>query len=134
MAAWIVCEAFAAIGFKNDLVSVIGLVTFAAQMSWYILCPLAGAWATHAVICVLKRPKTNRGHQHSEDVPPFTEPQKGFTVQENYYSTKLYSDCASERVVRLFVNAWDYPVSQEGTLNNGAGYKLSENDGQHLIV
>ena len=30
MAAWIVCEAFAAIGFKNDLVSVIGLVTFAA--------------------------------------------------------------------------------------------------------
>lgn len=65
MAAWIVCEAFAAIGFKNDLVSVIGLVTFAAQMSWYILCALAGAWATHAVICVLKRPKTNRGHQHS---------------------------------------------------------------------
>lgn len=67
-------------------------------------------------------------------MPPFTEPQKGFTVQENYYSTKLYSDCASERVVRLFVNAWDYPVSQEGMLNNGAGYKLSENDGQHLIV
>ncbi len=50
MAAWIVCEAFAAIGFKNDLVSVIGLVTFAAQMAWYILCGLAGAWATHLII------------------------------------------------------------------------------------
>ncbi len=54
MAAWIVCEAFAAIGFKNDLVSVIGLVTFAAEMAWYVLCGLAGAWATHAVMWVLK--------------------------------------------------------------------------------
>lgn len=61
MAAWLVCEAFAAIGFKNDLVSVISLVTFAAEMAWYILCGLAGAWATHAVIYVLKRPKTNGG-------------------------------------------------------------------------
>ncbi len=54
MAAWIVSEAFAAIGFKNDLVSVIGLVTFAAEMAWYVLCGLAGAWATHAVMWVLK--------------------------------------------------------------------------------
>lgn len=67
-------------------------------------------------------------------VPPFAEPKEGFAVQENYYSTKLYSDCASERVVRLLVDAWDYTTSQEGTLSNGAGYKLSENDGQHLIV
>ena len=44
------------------------------------------------------------------------------------------SGCASERVVRLLVNAWEYPASQEGTLDNGACYKLSENDGQHLIV
>lgn len=36
--------------------------------------------------------------------------------------------------MRLVVNAWDYTTSQEGTLSNGAGYKLSENDGQHLIV
>lgn len=64
MAAWIVCEAFAAIGFKNDLVSVIGLVTFAAEMAWYILCGLAGAWATHAVIYILKRPKANGGDKN----------------------------------------------------------------------
>lgn len=67
-------------------------------------------------------------------VPPFAEPQEGFAVQENYYSTKLYSGCASERVVRLLVDAWEYPALQEGTLDNGAGYKLSENDGQHLII
>ena len=69
-----------------------------------------------------------------QDVPPFVEPQEGFAVQENYYSTKLYSDCASERVVWLLVDAWDYPAAQEGTLDNGAGYKLSESDGQHLII
>ena len=50
MTAWIVCEAFAAIGFKNDLLSIIGLVSFAAEMAWYILCGLAGAWATHLII------------------------------------------------------------------------------------
>ncbi len=94
-----------------------------------------------------KNPAENDGHvvynksdlagkiiSTQQAVPPFAEPQEGFAVQENYYSTKLYSDCASERVVRLLVNTWDYPVSQEGMLNNGAGYKLSENDGQHLIV
>lgn len=64
MAAWLVCEAFAAIGFKNDLVSVIGLVTFAAEMAWYILCGLAGAWVTHAVIYILKRPKANGGDKN----------------------------------------------------------------------
>ncbi len=67
-------------------------------------------------------------------VPPFAEPQEGFAVQENYYSTKLYSGCAAECVLRPLVDAWDYPASQEGTLDNGAGYKLSKNDGQHLIV
>ena len=45
-------------------------------------------------------------------VPPFAEPKEGFAVQENYYSTKLYSDCASERVVRLLVDAWDYTTSE----------------------
>ncbi len=69
-----------------------------------------------------------------QDVPPFAGPREGFAVQENYYSTKLYSDCASERVVRLLVNAWDYPTSQEGTLSNDVSFKLSENDGQHLII
>lgn len=64
MAAWLVCEAFAAIGFKNDLVSVIGMVTFAAEMAWYILCGLAGAWVTHAVIYILKRPKANGGDKN----------------------------------------------------------------------
>ena len=66
MAAWIVCEAFAAIGFKNDLMSVIGLVTFAAEMAWYILCALAGAWATHAVMRGFKRPiAKGRGENES---------------------------------------------------------------------
>ena len=55
MAAWIVCESFAAIGFKHEaLGEAFGLVTAAAEMAWYILCGLAGAWITHAVMWVLK--------------------------------------------------------------------------------
>lgn len=51
MAAWIVCESFAAIGFKHEaLGEAFGLVTAAAEMAWYILCGLAGAWATHLII------------------------------------------------------------------------------------
>ncbi len=58
MAAWIVCEAFAAIGFKHEALSeAFGLVTAAAEIAWYILCGLAGAWATHAVMWVLKLKK-----------------------------------------------------------------------------
>lgn len=58
MAAWIVCEAFAAIGFKHEaLGEAFGLVTAAAEMAWYILCGLAGAWTTHAVMWVLKLKK-----------------------------------------------------------------------------
>lgn len=55
MAVWIVCESFAAIGFKHEaLGEAFGLVTAAAEMAWYILCGLAGAWITHAVMWVLK--------------------------------------------------------------------------------
>lgn len=52
MAAWIVCEAFAAIGFTKESVSnsVFGLVITAAEFAWYILCGLAGAWAAHLII------------------------------------------------------------------------------------
>lgn len=51
MAAWIVCESFAAIGFKHEaLGEAFGLVTAAAEMAWYILCGLAGAWTTHLII------------------------------------------------------------------------------------
>ena len=58
MAAWIVCESFAAIGFKHEaLGEAFGLVTAAAEMAWYILCGLAGAWITHAVMWVLKLKK-----------------------------------------------------------------------------
>lgn len=58
MAAWIVCESFAAIGFKHEaLGEAFGLVTAAAEMAWYILCGLAGAWTTHAVMWVLKLKK-----------------------------------------------------------------------------
>lgn len=58
MAAWIVCEAFAAIGFKHEaLGEAFGLVTAAAEMAWYILCGLTGAWTTHAVMWVLKLKK-----------------------------------------------------------------------------
>ena len=60
MAAWIVCEAFAAIGFKHEaLGEAFGLVTAAAEMAWYILCGLAGAWTTHAVMWVLKLKSEN---------------------------------------------------------------------------
>ena len=58
MAAWIVCESFAAIGFKHEaLGEAFDLVTAAAEMAWYILCGLAGAWITHAVMWVLKLKK-----------------------------------------------------------------------------
>ena len=59
MAAWIVCESFAAIGFTKESVSnsVFGLVITAAEFAWYILCGLAGAWTTHAVMWVLKLKK-----------------------------------------------------------------------------
>lgn len=59
MAAWIVCESFAAIGFTKESVSnsVFGLVITAAEFAWYILCGLAGAWAAHAVMWVLKLKK-----------------------------------------------------------------------------
>ena len=51
-------ESFAAIGFKHEaLGEAFGLVTAAAEMAWYILCGLAGAWATHAVMWVLKLKK-----------------------------------------------------------------------------
>lgn len=52
MAAWIVCESFAAIGFTKESVSnsVFGLVITAAEFAWYILCGLAGAWAAHLII------------------------------------------------------------------------------------
>ncbi len=61
MGIWIVCEAFAAIGFQQDFIEIIGLVSAAAEAAWLILCGLAGAWITHAVICILKRPKANGG-------------------------------------------------------------------------
>lgn len=59
MAAWIVCEAFAAIGFANESVSnsVFGLVITAAEFAWYILCGLVAAWAAHAVILILRNPR-----------------------------------------------------------------------------
>ena len=52
MAAWIVCESFAAIGFTKESVSnsVFGLVITAAEFAWYILCVLAGACAAHLII------------------------------------------------------------------------------------
>lgn len=112
-----------------------------------LLAEISPAENTELEAWTEKNPAENYGHvvynksdladeiiSTQQAVPPFAEPQEGFAVQENYYSTKLYSGCASERVVRLLVNAWEYPASQEGTLDNGAGYKLSENDGQHLIV
>lgn len=59
MAAWIVCESFAAIGFTKESVSnsVFGLVITAAEFAWYILCGLVAAWAAHAVMWVLKLKK-----------------------------------------------------------------------------
>lgn len=59
MAAWIVCESFAAIGFANESVSnsVFGLVITAAEFAWYILCGLVAAWAAHAVILILRNPR-----------------------------------------------------------------------------
>ena len=112
-----------------------------------LLAEISPAENTELEAWTEKNPAENDGHvvynksdladeiiSTQQAVPPFAEPQEGFAVQENYYSTKLYSGCASERVVRLLVNAWEYPASQEGTLDNGACYKLSENDGQHLIV
>ena len=60
MGIWTVCEAFAAIGFQNDdFAGVFGLVTAAAEAAWFILCGLAGAWITHAVLFILKRGKEN---------------------------------------------------------------------------
>lgn len=52
MAAWIVCESFAAIGFTKESVanSVFGLVITAAEFAWYILCGLVAAWAAHLII------------------------------------------------------------------------------------
>ena len=52
MSAWIVCEAFAAIGFANESVSnsVFGLVITSAKFAWYILCGLIAAWAAHLII------------------------------------------------------------------------------------
>lgn len=112
-----------------------------------LLAEISPAENTELEAWTEKNPAENDGHvvynksdladeiiSTQQAVPPFAEPQEGFDVQENYYSTKLYSGCASERVVRLLVNAWEYPASQEGTLDNGACYKLSGNDGQHLIV
>lgn len=59
MAAWIVCESFAAIGFTKESVSnsVFGLVITAAEFAWYILCGLVAAWTTHAVILILRNPR-----------------------------------------------------------------------------
>ena len=59
MAAWIVCESFAAIGFTKESVSnsVFGLVITAAEFAWYILCGLVAAWAAHAVILILRNPR-----------------------------------------------------------------------------
>ena len=120
---------------------------YTGDLSAPLLANISPAENAELEALIEKAPAENDGHvvynksdlageiiSTQQDVPPFTEPREGFAVQENYYSTKLYSDCANERVVRLLVNAWDYPASQEGTLNNGTGYKLSENDGQHLIV
>ncbi len=60
MGIWTVCEAFAAIGFQNDdFAGAFGLVTAAAEAAWFILCGLAGAWITHAVLFILKRGKEN---------------------------------------------------------------------------
>ncbi len=120
---------------------------YTGDLSAPLLADISPAENAELEAWIEKDPAENDGHvvynksdlageiiSTQQTVPPFVEVQEGFTVQENYYSTKLYSDCAGERVVRLLVDAWDYPASQEGTLNNGAGYKLSENDGQHLIV
>lgn len=120
---------------------------YTGELSAPLLADISPAENAELEAWIEKNPAENDGHvvynksdlaagiiSTQQDVPPFVEPQEGFAVQENYYSTKLYSDCASERVVRLLVDAWDYPASQEGTLSNGAGYKLSENDGQHLII
>lgn len=120
---------------------------YTGELSAPLLADISPAENAELEAWIEKNPAENDGHvvynksdlaagiiSTQQDVPPFVEPQEGFAVQENYYSTKLYSDCASERVVRLLVDAWDYPASQEGTLDNGAGYKLSESDGQHLII
>ena len=56
MGIWIVCEAFAAIGFQQDFIEIIGLVSASAEAAWLILCGLAGAWVTHLII-VLRQVK-----------------------------------------------------------------------------
>ena len=56
MGIWIVCEAFAAIGFQQDFIEMIGLVSAAAEAACLILCGLAGAWITHLII-VLRQVK-----------------------------------------------------------------------------
>lgn len=120
---------------------------YTGDLSAPLLADISPAESAELEAWIEKNPAENDGHvvynksdlageiiSTQQAVPPFAEPKESFAVQENYYSTKLYSGCASEHVVRLLINAWDYPASQEGTLDNGAGYKLSENDGQHLIV
>ncbi len=58
MGIWIVCEAFAAIGFQNeDFADIFGLVIAAAEAAWFILCGLAGAWITHAVMFIMEKGK-----------------------------------------------------------------------------
>ena len=59
MTVWIVCEAFAAIGFKNEAVAEVafGLVYACAVAAIYILCGLIGAWLTHCVLLLVKRKK-----------------------------------------------------------------------------
>ena len=73
-----------------------------------------------------------------QDVPPFADPENSENnfADNNYYSTKLYLNCANEKVVRLLLNSWDdcNAQSQNGVLNNGVEYRISVNNGQHLIM
>lgn len=72
-----------------------------------------------------------------QEVPPFAEPDNAgnSAVQEGYYSTTLHYGCASERVVELLIDSWDYAdaITKEGSIN-GARYMFSDKDGQHLII
>jgi transcriptional regulator with XRE-family HTH domain len=55
LAILMICEAFAAIGFKNEaLGEVFGLVLFSAEAAWYIFCGIVGAWVTHLIFAFRK--------------------------------------------------------------------------------
>lgn len=59
MTVWIVFETVSAIGFNKDLINIISIICFCANMAWYILCGLAAAWITHFVMMLVQH-KTDK--------------------------------------------------------------------------